>query len=464
MRRLAILLTMVLVLAVSLAPIASATHDASTHSDNIELVANYNPDLPPAEGEPDGQPDFRAGSDLAFWGNTAIMGNYGNPGGFRVIDISDPANPVQVGQFVCQGSQADVAIWGDLVFESVDSPRDTPDCPNAGANQAQILTGTAWEGVRVVSIENPETPSQIAAVYTDCGSHNNSVLPDLKNNRLLVYSMSYPVTNQGANCNYMTHRKVSVIEVPLDKPEEAKVIGTPSVEPSIGCHDVTFFPKLKLAGAACLTETQMWDISNPEEPEIIAHIPNQTGMSFSHSSTFTNDGRGLVVGDEMGGAIFAPGCLEDQTTTAAFWFYDVSDPENPVHKGHWKFPRQQASVLCTAHNFNVVPLRNDTDLLIAIGYQAGIAVLDFTDMENVTELGHYIARDEHAEASVWASYWYNGYIWANNFDSSYANALSDAAPGTSRGLDVFRFNDPIVKGAVKLKRLNPQLQEFLYRK
>ena len=32
-------------------------------------------------------------SDLAFWGNTAVQGTYE---GFRMIDISNPANPIEI--------------------------------------------------------------------------------------------------------------------------------------------------------------------------------------------------------------------------------------------------------------------------------------------------------------------------------------------------------------------------------
>jgi hypothetical protein len=55
-------------------------HDV--HSENMILVANWDDDG-----------TYRQGSDLAFWGNTAVLGNYDNPGGFRLVDIANPANP-----------------------------------------------------------------------------------------------------------------------------------------------------------------------------------------------------------------------------------------------------------------------------------------------------------------------------------------------------------------------------------
>ncbi|MGH2652051.1 MAG: hypothetical protein ACRDHK_12695, partial [Actinomycetota bacterium] len=52
----------------------------------------------------------------------------GSPGGFRLLDISDPTEPTLIGQFPCAGSQSDVSIWEDLVFVGVDSPQQTSDC------------------------------------------------------------------------------------------------------------------------------------------------------------------------------------------------------------------------------------------------------------------------------------------------------------------------------------------------
>jgi hypothetical protein len=68
-----------------------------------------------------------------------------------------------------------------------------------------------------------------------------------------------------------------------------------------------------------------------------------------------------------------------------------------------------------------------------------------------------VSPDEQpTEAAAWASYWYNGHVYANNFDED-VNSLKPQ----SRGLDVFRVDDPFTREAVRLERLNPQLQEAL---
>jgi hypothetical protein len=46
---------------------------------------------------------------------------------------------------------------------------------------------------------------------------------------------------------------------------------------------------------------------------------------------------------------------------------------------------------------------------------------------------------------AWSSYWYNGFIYERNI---------------TEGLNVFRLSSRKTGGAIRLKRLNPQTQEF----
>jgi hypothetical protein len=419
------------------------SHDHDTHSDNMFLVANH-----------DDGGTYRQGSDLAFWGNLAVLGNYDNPGGFRLMDIGNPAQPVELGQFQCRGPQADVSIWKNLVFVSVDTPMAAPECGAAPAGTAQVASGMGFEGIRIVSIADRANPQQIAFVDTDCGSHTHTLVPDEANKRLLIYVLSYPLGGQGVECNAETHRKISVIDVPLANPTAARVVATPDVSPAVGCHDVTVFTALNLAAAACITETQMWDISDPVNPRVLSHIANPA-INIHHSTTFDWDGTTLVIGDELGGALATPGCADgnEHLPLGALWFYDVSDPSAPVVRSSYSIPHQELTVFCTAHNFNTVPTRSGRDVLVSAWYNGGTTVLDFTDPANVRQLGFYVAKEPKISAS-WSSYWYRGYIYTNNFDED-VNSLSPR----SRGLDVFAFADPATSKAFKVNRLNPQTME-----
>jgi hypothetical protein len=425
--------------------------------EHMALLANYD-----ADGT------YREGSDLAFWGTTAVLGNYGNPGGFRLMDISQPRAPELLGQFVCPGPQADVSIWQELVFLSVDTPQAGPECGAGSAGGAQYVPGQAWEGIRIVSIENPAEPVQIATVDTDCGSHTHTLVPDLSHRedgkpapRVLIYVSSYPLGGQGVECNAATHRKISVVEVPLRDPASASVVATPDVSPAVGCHDISVLPAQNLAAAACISETQLWDISDPAAPVILSHIVNPA-MEIHHSTAFSWDGETLVIGDEMGGAAAAAGCMAGgHAPTGSLWFYDISDPAAPAQQGWYTIPQDEpGSLFCTAHNFNVVPLRDsDRDVLVTAWYNGGTHVLDFTDPADVAQL----AWIKPAAGAAWSSYWYNGHVYANNFDTSYVPSVP-----SSRGFDVFSVDTSatealaVLDQAMWLTHLNPQTQTMAH--
>ncbi len=54
-------------------------------------------------------------SDLAFTGKYVVQGNYN---GFQVFDITNPAKPVAVLDYVCPASQSDVSVYNNLLFVS----------------------------------------------------------------------------------------------------------------------------------------------------------------------------------------------------------------------------------------------------------------------------------------------------------------------------------------------------------
>ena len=140
------------------------------------------------------QTDF-TNSDVTFWGDIAYVGNYG---GFRVFDISSPANPKLLADVSCLGPQNDVSVWGDLLILSVDAVMENDQC-GAAILPAVPTPTVGWEGIRVFDVSDPSNPEFVTSVYTDCGSHTNNIIPDEANNRLLVYVLSYALRG-GPTC------------------------------------------------------------------------------------------------------------------------------------------------------------------------------------------------------------------------------------------------------------------------
>lgn len=397
-------------------------------------------------------------SDLAFWGRLAFAGHYD---GFQIVDVSNPRKPRQLVDYACPGSQHDVSVWQNLLFVSVETPRSGPGCDSTPQSPG-------FEGIRIFDVSNPRAPSLLAGVPTDCGSHTHTLVPDAENGRVLLYVASYtasviapsPYGNECARFDasgQIAHDKISVVEVPLDQPAAASVVSEPRIPQNDyrntpgfrGCHDITVFTGIERAAAACMGEGQIWDISEPEQPEVLARIHNPN-VEFFHSATFSWDGSTVAFGDEAGGGT-GPRCrAQDPETLGAIWFYDVANLDNldassvEPWEGSFKQPRVQGDEPnCTMHNFNVLPTRKG-DVLVSSAYAAGTTVVDFSDPSRPREIAHH---DPHG-ANTWSSYWYNGHVFTND---------------SGRGLDVMDLRDRRARATKRMPYSNPQTQENLLR-
>jgi hypothetical protein len=391
-------------------------------------------------------------SDLAFQDHVVYAGNYD---GFRIIDARDPRNPVVLSDTPCHGAQDDISIWGNLMFLSVDHPetKRTCDSEEVPIDPSDPSTWVGYEGIRIFDVTDKADPQLLKFVETDCGSHTHTLVPDPANERLLLYVSSYALL-PGPHCGpdhaqSDLHRKISIVEVPLADPEAARVIATPRIDapvlnipgyfPTIGCHDIQVLLPLHLAAAACLTEGQLWDISDPANPKTLeaTHIRNDA-FTFWHSAAFTWDGQVVAFSDET----FFQGCETPGDQDGRVWFYSVADPSSPL--GSFGIPRPQGGQYCSMHLFDIIPV-TDRYLLVGSAYGGGTTVVDFTDPSAPTELGFYDAQDPIA-ADTWSSYFWNGAIYANDIP---------------RGVDIFRLNDSASRDAMRFRRLNPQTQTVL---
>lgn len=395
---------------------------------------------------------FTANSDLAFWGNRAYQGHYD---GFRIIDISAPAQPTEVSFQECLGNQGDVVVWGNLLIRSWNSPAP------AGATCDGQPVPVGFEGVHVFDISNETNPVLVAAVETECGSHTATVAPDLAANRLIVYS------NVSSGCD-----GIDVIEVPLGNPAASSLLRveplegpvTPGVAP--GCHDMGVIQgSVNLAACAHADATNVFDIGENafpggslEDPAFLYTIREPgvgdltQGSGRWHSAGFTWDGKVIILGWEPAGGggprctttgTVLPGGVVQTDTHKSLFFYDAA---TGAKLGQWVLPRAQTvEENCTLHNYNVVPIR-DRYVLVSGNYQSGVSVLDFTDPAAATEVA-YADPAPLTPAQLggdWSTYWYNGLIYESDI---------------TRGLLVWNLSDNVTAGARKLDHLNPQTQE-----
>ncbi|MGH3711968.1 MAG: LVIVD repeat-containing protein [Micromonosporaceae bacterium] len=436
-------------------PAASADHNADEHSGNAKHLAN----IPRSSEVALGGPSFQ--SDLAFTGKYAIAGNYN---GFRVIDITNPANPTVVRDVWCPGPQNDVSIWGDALVLSVDTVLTSSSCTAARAVPQTLETG--WEGLRVFSLAevlatapDPDGFTRLepaAAIYTACGSHTHTGVPD--GNRVLIYVSSYSLRS-GPDCgphddpsdtHNPVHMKISIAEVLPNDPAGSHFVKTSPIDmpvftdlvpfgfnPLGGCHDMQAYPSKGLLAAACASVGQLWDISDPENPQSLDPLwqVDEPDVQFYHSAAFTWDANVVIFGDEV---VFESNCSGPQ---GQIWFHGKGSGDT---LGSFQIPRAQPEEqYCSAHIFHVLKTNPGEYRLVSSWYSGGVTVVDFTDPAQATEVAYYDPAPPPGDnEGLWSAYAYNGFVYSN---------------GLFRGFDSY-FIAPARAGGKKLTTFNPQTQ------
>jgi hypothetical protein len=435
----------VLALTVSGLP-AQAEHETRPHTNNIHAVS-HSPHPATFPGP--------ISSDIAFWGKTAFNGNYD---GFRVIDISDPDNPMELSHPSCNGDQGDIVVWGDILVRSWNSP-----APAGRFCDGQPVP-QGFEGLHIFDISDLSDPELIGEVELSarpeadtfgCGSHTATAVPDLVNNRLLIYNAT-----SGGPCPF-----VSIIEVPLDDPASASFLRNEPLTDAGAAHDNgVILGDANLLVSAAHSHANVFDIGENarpggslEDPDFLFTITEPgvgTGGNW-HSAALTWDGEVIVLGWEPGGGVQAECEASDPDVKKSAFFYDA---DTGAKLGQWTLPRPQGpDENCTIHNYNVVPTRSGRYVLVSGNYQAGTWVTDFTDPANPVTVawsdppslgpGPFCSATSPPGCQLggaWSSYWYNNFIYESDI---------------TRGVNVFRVSG-LMAGAMKLGHLNPQTQEF----
>ena len=415
--------------------------DQVGRSANIKHVSNT-PHLGPFAGQ--------FGTDIAFKGNLAFVGNYQ---GFIVYDVKNPQQPRTLAQVNCPGSQNDITVSGRLLYLSTDSSRSDSSCSSTSLS---ATNKDAWEGIKVFDISDPRNPRYVKAVETACGSHTNTLVPGRGVD--YIYVSSYSPSAAFPDCQ-PPHDAISIVKIPKSAPELAAVVATPNLFPdggnpggngssaTTGCHDITAFPVLKIAAGACMGDGVIMDISNPEAPTVVERVTDTTNFAFWHSATFNSNGTKVVFTDELGGGGAATCNAQTGPTRGANAIYDLGTDRQLTFRSYFKIPRHQgATENCVAHNGSLVPVKG-RDVMVQSWYQGGVSLWEFTDSGAPRELG-WFERGPLEPANVggsWSAYYYNGYVYSSDIQ---------------KGFDVLQLKEQSLKKAakVRLDSLNPQSQ------
>ncbi|WP_189952544.1 LVIVD repeat-containing protein [Streptomyces roseolus] len=426
--------------------------DEIVKTDNIQLLANVPKDALQS-----------LNTDLAFQGDYAFAGNYD---GFRIFDISDPKAPKTVAQVLCPGSQNDISVSGDLLFLSTDSSRSDDSCTST-TQPASVKE--SWEGMKIFDISDVTNPKYVASVETACGSHTHTLLPQRKD--VYVYVSSYSPNTNFPDCR-PPHDGISVIKVPREAPQQARVVAfpvlfpgdgvdgggnpggpiNPGVSKTTGCHDITVLPGKDLAAGACMGDGILFDVSDPERPRVIDQVQDNVNFAFWHSATFNQKANKVVFTDELGGGGGATCNAAVGPNRGANGIYDITGKgknRQLVFRSYFKIPRHQAATEnCVAHNGSLIPVKGK-DLMVQAWYQGGVSVWDFTDSAHPKEIGYFdrgpVSDTALTTGGSWSAYYYNGHVYSNEI---------------ARGLDVLKISDRRTDPAkrIRMDELNVQTQ------
>lgn len=461
--------------------------DAGEAAWNVRLVSNT---LPPEE--------FIGvtNSDLAFYRNYAIQGNYN---GYTVWDISDPENPDVVVTYVCPASQSDVSFYKDLLFVSGEGLGGRLDCGTQGAPEP--VSQDRLRGIRIFDASDIANPKYIANVQTCRGSHTHTVVTDpnddeniyiyvsgssrVRSEEELPGCIDAPIEDDPNTALF----RIEIIQVPLANPSAARIVSSPRLfndlaaparhaeypadsialearrraagrPPGGGqrtgptqCHDITVYPEVGRAGGACGGYGLLLDITDVRNPRRM-YAAADSNFSFWHSATFNNDGTKVLFTDEWGGGS-QPRCrLTDKYEWGANALFTV-EGDDLVFQSYYKMPAPQTTEeTCVAHNGSLIPVPG-RDIMVQGWYQGGISAFDWTDPANPFEIAFFdrgpMNEEELVKAGSWSVYWYNGYMISSEI---------------ARGLDIFELtasgllsqNEIDAAKTVRLETFNAQEQ------
>jgi hypothetical protein len=522
-------------------------HDAAEAAWNMRVLSRTKP-----------APRFETStnSDLAFTGNYAIQGNYN---GWQIWDISNPSSPSLRTAYFCPASQSDVSVYKNLLFVSGEGLTGRIDCGGQGVRDTVSTERLRGVRIFDISdIANPRNVGNVQTCRGS-HTHTVLVDPKDAANVYVYISGSAGLRSPSelAGCvgglpaqnpNSALFR-IEVIKVPLANPSAAAIVSSPRIfndltEPArhgeapediarearelaearargaytatvfgqerivppgfirpmldsiakarggttptaadsaalraslqqilnqrfgtqpaqaagprpgpTQCHDITVYPGIGLAGGACEGYGFLLDIRDPANPVRMDAVAD-SNFSYWHSATFNNDGSKVLFSDEWGGG-GQPKCrATDRPEWGANAIFTVENRKMRF-QSYYKMPAAQTEFEnCVAHNGSLIPIPG-RDVMVQAWYQGGVSVFDFTDARRPREIAFFdrgpVNATEMGNGGSWSAYWYNGSIVSSEI---------------SRGLDIMELtpsafltqNEIDAAKTVKLEYLNPQGQ------
>ena len=311
-------------------------------------------------------------NDVWGWTDPETRREYalvGRSDGTAFIDISDPVNPLYLGNLPrTRGSQA--TTWRDVKV--------------SGNHAFVVADGAGWHGMQVFDLTRLRDVSGVPAAFEPdalyegfASAHNVAINEDSRTAYGLGASMG------GETCGGGLHM------IDINDPLHPAFIGcfqdmTTGRAGTGYTHDAMCVlyrgPDTEHAGkeicfGANETALSIGDVSDKENPLALASA-SHPNVAYAHQGWITEDHRYFYLGDELDERQAG----RDQTpemvgTRTLIW--DVSDLDDPILvKEHF------GETLTTDHNLYI-----KGDLMYQSNYVSGLRILNISDPENPVEVG-----------------------------------------------------------------------------
>jgi len=306
---------------------------------------------------------------LSYWDvslKVAIDGNYAytacGVGGFRVIDVSDPRNPEEVGSVVLSGDNRDVVLSGSHAFvacgngglrivnvSSPSNPREAGHFQTLGkctavavqGNYAYVVTDTT--GIYVLDIENPVRPElvgsnldrEVLVAYSIAVQGEYVYIPS-PSDGLLIFNISDPSSPEEAGVYELGGGRSFSIAIEgeyayfgiLGEGNNLLVLNVSdpeNIELETECLDLPWgYPSdLAVYGdilfvAAGVDDLKIMDISNPTDPSELSEYETP-GFAFGAACS----GSYCYVASSNGLRIIRVSNPERPTEVGYYWGYNA---------------------------------------------------------------------------------------------------------------------------------------------
>jgi hypothetical protein len=315
--------------------------------------------------------------------------------GLFVTDITDPTDPVVVARWDCPINQADVFTFQQyqedgsvrqLVAYTQDAldgaaERDA-DCFQDIAEQQEEPLPASSRGTFIADVTDPYRPQTVSFLPMRKGTHQTTVHP----------SGNY-VYNSAAVVQVNAQHLGSIEVYDVSTPEEPELVFELRLETGLDSHDMTFNEVGNRLYVAAISHSFIIDTTDPAEPQIIARILDPA-VNIHHDAhavtvdTPLGERTYLLLGDELGGATPTGVC-----PGGGVHVYDITGPLEaaPVKVGAFFAPEVRVTPAdvgglrtCTAHVIQVLP---EQQLLVMAWYNAGVRILDYSGLADLGPAG-----------------------------------------------------------------------------